>query len=80
MSLYLRSLVSINSFSKSLRSDLKIFLVGCPVFSEISWRVSPFSWVFSVFMTSSSILFRFTILGVSGGLVWYGWEGFSILR
>jgi hypothetical protein len=61
-SLYLRALVSMSSFSKSLRRDLKIFLGFSPVWSAISWRVSsPF---FSASTTSWSVLLSFTMAGV----------------
>jgi hypothetical protein len=60
-SLYFRALVSISSFSKSLRRDLKIFLDGWPVLSTISWRVNSLPSVFRVFMTSLSVLFSFTM-------------------
>lgn len=63
---YLWAFESMSSFSKSLRSDLKIFLVGWLVFSAISVRVSSLC-SFNAAMTSSSFLFSF-ICG-SPGLV-----------
>jgi hypothetical protein len=58
VSLYLRALVPMSSFSKSLRRDLKIFLGDSPVFSAISWRVSSLP-SFRAAITSSSVLFNF---------------------
>ena len=51
VSLYFRALVSMSSFSKSLRRDLKVFFGVLPVLSAISWRVSSLL-SFRVFMTS----------------------------
>ena len=60
-SLYFLAFVSIISFSKSLRRDLKMFLDGSPVLSANSWRVNSFPSVFNVFMIASSTLFNFII-------------------
>ena len=48
VSLYLRAFVSMISCSKSLRNDLKTFLLGSPVLSVSSWRVNSFPSVFKV--------------------------------
>ena len=73
-SLYLRAFVSIISFSKSFRSDLKTFLDGTPVLSVISWRVSsPPS--FKASTTSWSFLFSFTMVSIPLA-VCYGFLGF----
>lgn len=58
-SLYFLALVSIISFSKSLRSDLKTFFEGSSVLSDNSWRVNSFPSVFSVLIIASSTLFNF---------------------
>jgi len=59
--LYLRSLASTISFSKSLRMDVKIFLGLSPLFSTISANVSSLPAVLSMDIMSSSVLFSFTI-------------------
>ena len=59
-SLYLRFCVLMSSFSKSFRSDLKIFLGDSPVSSAISWRVSSLPPLRAA-TTSSSVLFSFIL-------------------
>ena len=61
--MYLRALVVISSFSKSLRRLRKIFLGFSPVFSAISWRVSSVWAFFNADRTCWSVLFNFTIEG-----------------
>ena len=79
-SLYLRAFVSMSSFSKSLRRDLKTFLDVSPVFSLSSWRVnSPPS--FKVAMTCSSVLLSFTMCSTASRyLCVMAFWAFSILR
>jgi hypothetical protein len=79
VSLYFLALVSMSSFSKSLRRDLKIFLGGWPVLSAISWRVNSLPSVFRAFMTSWSVLFSLTMalpFPFFVGSVCYGLVGF----
>lgn len=81
VSLYLCAFVSMSSFSKSLRSDLKIFLGVSPVLSVSSWRVNSLPSALRAFITCSSVLLSFTLItALCCFSVFMAQKAFSILR